>query len=1425
MSYLDYMRADLLFTTLAGPSRALMQANGLLYKSPEQLAAEGLAGMTPDVDDTRTRSDHFNAIEHSMASAIFTQNLGRIAATAIGDAQEFRWGNRTKDSWADQWNNEVGRRIVEWADANGYENDHQAIQRLILDAARNNQLVTTPVANNLPDAIWSLDPIPLWTAPSPSWMTAPFNEPDYTGLIVAETTNNFFLGVAEVKNWLSNIADDTAIAIENSSAWVSNLLGSIRVVRDPLVLDLDRDGVELTTLSSSTAHFDLDGNGFAERTGWVSAHDGLLSLDVNANGKIDDISELFGNAFSDGFMVLRQYDANADNKITAADAVFSQLRVWRDINQDGISSSSELLSLSSLGISEISLASTVTNLTNAGNTVIGTSTFKMNGVNAQVAAVNFATDVTSTKFILPESFTLDPEVLSLPNLKGYGTVPDLWVAMSMNSDLKAAVQSLVNSIDSIGDLVRASGQGASYISGDFDKMLSLWAGVSASPTASQLADVAAAFQGVSTPALWRGSSQFLEAFETLSSGYAVRFYAQLPDLHIGKTLSMAVIASNGITPANGADFSASELDAIWQAPMAFYENAVPLPDRVAGLRYDTSSDTLLGNPGDYMRQLGAGISINPATPWLDFSTWSVANGAIAKAIGFPDVAVAFQYATGYGAMEIVRAGGSLLQGSSNSDYLSSSSYSTAQRDLLNGLGGNDYLYGGQGSDTYLFGRGSGSDVVSDALGARDEIIFKGFSFSEASFSNPSGNNLLISMVTGESVLISDYFRAPTIYVDAIEAISFDDRFALSIAVVGDIVTSARMSSGSDIVTGFSTGTSFASSAGNDTLIGLSGNDTYHYRNGSGFDVIRDAGGSDTLVFDDAAPYRISFSTDVSFTDLVVTIDGSLGVTLGGGMAGAMIDRFVFQDGTQRSFESVWSSLVTTSSSFATVQANQRIFGSLKGDAFTVAHTGASVFGFDGNDIFNLSGSGSNTLYGGGGNDTFNNYGSGSAITYVFGGEGNDRLNSSRSVIADMGAGNDHFSGSSAYEVVNGGDGDDYFFTQGGKDLIDGGNGIDEVEFYGEVNLKVDLAIFEVDYNGTKKALVGIENVYGSQYDDVLKGDAAANRLTGWLGNDTLEGRDGADFLSGGAGNDILRGGEGGDGLNGDAGNDILDGGGSAYDTAYFYGKVKANGQIVTNNGTVTITDISTTGTNFGTDTLIGVESLYFDNGYVSIVSPIILDMDGNGVGLLEMDASAAAFDMDADGLADRTGWMASGDGILVFDRDGDRMPSGVDEISFTGVEGARSDLDGLRSFDSDGDGALTANDTDFARFGVWVDAGSDGIAANGEFRSLADLGITSIDLGGQAVNRIWEVGQNIVVHEGSFVMNGEAHDFADVGFVFESSRVPMKASVDDPFALERASISLTETSYNYASMEPQDMAWMGMQGWVQQALMPYDFIA
>ena len=121
----------------------------------------------------------------------------------------------------------------------------------------------------------------------------------------------------------------------------------------PIILDLDGDGVETTQLKAG-AYFDHDGNGFSEQTGWAAPDDGMLVRDIDGNGSVDNGKELFGNETllsdgtkaTNGFQALSELDDNKDGKIDANDTAWSQLKIWKDTDGDGISAGDELLTVS-----------------------------------------------------------------------------------------------------------------------------------------------------------------------------------------------------------------------------------------------------------------------------------------------------------------------------------------------------------------------------------------------------------------------------------------------------------------------------------------------------------------------------------------------------------------------------------------------------------------------------------------------------------------------------------------------------------------------------------------------------------------------------------------------------------------------------------------------------------------------------------------------------------------------------------------------------------------------------------------------------------------------------------------------------------------------------------------------------------------------
>ncbi|WNF16728.1 FG-GAP-like repeat-containing protein [Microcystis aeruginosa] len=172
---------------------------------------------------------------------------------------------------------------------------------------------------------------------------------------------------------------------------------------DPLVIDLEGNGLDVSNVKNSSIFFDIDADGYAENTAWTT--DGILTLDLNRDGKINNITEIFSERYNNGtapsgLAALATLDSNHNGIISATDTQFNQILVWQDLNQDGISQANELKTLTQHGITSINLNGLPTETIQDGNIIRTRSLFNRNdGTIGQIADVAFLVTETGFKTI------------------------------------------------------------------------------------------------------------------------------------------------------------------------------------------------------------------------------------------------------------------------------------------------------------------------------------------------------------------------------------------------------------------------------------------------------------------------------------------------------------------------------------------------------------------------------------------------------------------------------------------------------------------------------------------------------------------------------------------------------------------------------------------------------------------------------------------------------------------------------------------------------------------------------------------------------------------------------------------------------------------------------------------------------------------
>lgn len=868
---------------------------------------------------------------------------------------------------------------------------------------------------------------------------------------------------------------------------------------DPLVLDLDGDGYELTTEGNSQAFFEFDDDGFGERTGWVRGDDGLLALDANANGTIDNVTELFGNQTTSGFTALAVHDANADGKIDAADSIYDSLRVWQDLDQDGVSDSGELKTLAELGIVSISLASATPAEPTAvgGNAIVRTGSFtRADGSTRGIADVAFQINETASRWLGDDS--VSPSAAALPQLKGFGELKDLHLAMTGN----AALESLV------ADFAALTTNDLGILKTEAEDILYAWAGVgnvAADPTGANGFDAR--------------KLAFLEKY----SGYALMPRDTDGDVQTTNLPEMETLWTDQVTRLT--------LRLIVQGPMA---------DAFSGISYREDLDLLVADTPTALADLYAGLladlPVDPTLALAQWQSWAPLLGAMADGMRRTDanlVRADFIAAQLLRAMDGVAQPldfaalasglglGNLRIGTGANDTLSRSGASDTA--IYVGGGGTDTLNGGGGQDVYVFGQEIGNATINDieASPSGDRIRFTSLNPDDVKLTR-QGNDLLVTVTaTGETVRVTGQF-APVVPLSSdvllstnkgIEEIQFADGTVFEMPEIMSAVGTGT--DGSDHMVGTMHSDVLLGGLGDDRLEGGDDADLYVVNGGEGHDVIHDAQSTvllraaDVLVFgDDIAPDDLIFSRAGSGgDDLLITIGtGGQSVLIEGQFGYSSLgynDKFALNSRIEafafREYGEGWS--------------NKDIQQLLIGQATTAGAD--ETLGFGDQDAFGAS-AGDDVLVGMDGADTY---------------------------VWSAGAGNDRIDERARYIDVSVGLGGISLTVR--ADTLQFDASIDPATLvFARPYDSLDLVITN-SATGETMTIVGQfdsfqTGVLGAQWFDRVEWFEFANGVrlswkdvtaivtTGGDGNDRLRGDILEDELAGGRGNDLLSGGGGGD---------------------------------------------------------------------------------------------------------------------------------------------------------------------------------------------------------------------------------------------------------------------------------------------------------
>ena len=176
-------------------------------------------------------------------------------------------------------------------------------------------------------------------------------------------------------------------------------------------------------------------------------------------------------------------------------------------------------------------------------------------------------------------------------------------------------------------------------------------------------------------------------------------------------------------------------------------------------------------------------------------------------------------------------------------------------------------------------------------------------------------------------------------------------------------------------------------------------------------------------------------------------------------------------------------------------------------------------------------------------------------------------------------------------------------------------------------------------------------------------------------------------------------------------------------------------------------------------------------------SPLVLDLNGDGITSTFISESNTHFDLDNNGMRERTGWVQSDDALLAFDKNQDgKINNGTElfgnnTLLKNGTKAANG-FEALREYDENRDGVIDAKDNIYNALSLWQDTNSDGVSETGELHTLKELGVASINLNYSNTDNLEE--RNAIKQASTFTTtDGITQSINDVWF---KSKIQRKAA-------------------------------------------------